>query len=318
MWILDDAAPLQQMSTAILNGEGHLFPVRPALRFTTRFTRYGIGDKVFTGPNPPYGALISYYLKDKPDDKTAFKVQILDRAGKLVQEIEKPAKEKGLNRITWNLRFGGAEVRRPPSEEETAFTGPPRGPQVLPGTYTVKLTIGSRTFEERVEVRLDPTISVPLNDLQAQLDLALTLRDMQSAANTVLRFLDSIKDQLKHTQTTVKTLNKEPDKDLTKALEDYVKEVEALQDRIARRSEGLGIGGRVRVADQIGGLFFAIDGVNAAPTPYQRQYVSEIQPEFRLRMDEANKFIREKVPQWNEKLREWNAPTLTTRKPVEF
>jgi photosystem II stability/assembly factor-like uncharacterized protein len=318
VWILDDATPVQQMSPAILNGEIHLFPVRPALRFTTRFTRYGIGDKVFTGPNPPYGALISYYLKDKPDDKTAFKVQILDRTGKLVQEIERPAKEKGLNRVTWNLRFGGAEVRRPPTEEETAFTGPPRGPQVLPGTYTVKLTIGARTFEEPVEVRLDPTTSVPLNDLQAQLDLALTLRDMQSAANTVLRFLDSIKEQLKHTQTTVRTLNKEPDKDLTKALEDYVKQVDALQDRLARRSEGLGIAGSAKVADQVGGLFFAIDGVNAAPTPYQRQYFTEIQPEFRLRMEEANKFIREKVPEWNEKLREWNAPTLTTRKPVEF
>ncbi len=94
--------------------------------------------------------------------------------------------------------------------------------------------------------------------------------------------------------------------------------MEALQDRLARRSEGLGLGGKARVADQIGGLFFAIDGVNAAPTPYQRQYFSEIQPEFRLRMDEANKFIREKIPEWNEKLRAWNAPTLTTRKPVEF
>ena len=133
---------LQQMTPQILNGDAHLFPVRPALRFSTRFTRYGIGDKVFTGPNPPYGALISYYLKDKPDDKTTFKVQIFDRTGKLIQEIDKPSKEKGLNRVTWNLRFGGAEVRRPPSEEETAFAGPPRGPQVLPGTYTVKVTIG--------------------------------------------------------------------------------------------------------------------------------------------------------------------------------
>jgi hypothetical protein len=318
LWVFDDAAPLQQMTPAILNGNGHLFPIRPALRFTTRFTRYGIGDKVFTGANPPYGALISYYLKDKPDDKAVFKVQVYDRTGKLVQDIERAPKEKGLNRVTWNLRFGGAEVRRPPNEEETAFTGPPRGPQVLPGTYMVKLTVGARTFEEPVEVRLDPTITVPPTDLQAQLDLALTLRDMQSAANTVLRFLDSIKDQLKHTQTTVKTLNKEPDKDLTKALDDYVKEVEALQDRLARRSEGLGIGGRVRVADQIGGLFFAIDGVNSAPTPYQRQYFGEIQTEFRLQMDEANKFIGEKVPEWNEKLRAWNAPTLTTRKPVEF
>jgi hypothetical protein len=35
-------------------------------------------------------------------------------------------------------------------------------------------------------------------------------------------------------------------------------------------------------------------------------------------MNELNKFISETIPQWNEKLRSWNAPTLTTRKPVEF
>lgn len=318
IWIFDDATPLQQTTSQILDASTHLFPVRPALRFTSRFTRYGIGDKVFGGPNPPYGALITYYLKDKPDDKTTFKVQIFDSSGKLIQELDRPAKEKGLNRVTWNLRFGGAEVRRPPSEEETAFFGPPRGPQVLPGTYTVKLTVGEKTLEQNVEVRLDPTISAPPGDLQAQLDLALTLREMQSTANLVLRYLDSLKDQLKHTQTTVRTLNKEPDKDLMKALEDYVKQVETLQDSLARRTEGLGLGGQSKVADTIGGLFFAADGVNSAPTSYQRQYFDEIRTDYRARMEESNKFIRDTVPQWNEKLRAWNAPTLTTRKPVEF
>ena len=318
IWILDDATVVQQMTPQILNSDAHLFPVRPALRYTTRFTRYGIGDKVFTGPNPPYGALIFYYLKEKPDDKTTFSVRIFDRNGKLVQEIDKPAKEKGVNRVAWNLRFGGPEVRRPPTEEETAFAGPPRGPQVLPGTYLVKVTIGSKTFEERIEVRLDPTLNIPLADLQAELDLAMTLRDMQSSANSTLRYLDSIKDQLKHTQTTVKTLNKEPNKDLVKALDDYVKQVETLQDRLARRTEGLGLGGSSQIADRVGGLFFAVEGTNAAPTPYQRQYFEEIRPEFRSRMEEMNKFIKDTVPQWNEKLRDWNAPTLTTQKPVEF
>jgi photosystem II stability/assembly factor-like uncharacterized protein len=318
VWIFDDATPLQQTTPQILNSNTHLFPVRPALRFTTRFTRYGIGDKVFAGPNPPYGALITYYLKDKPDDKTVFKVQIFDRSGKLIQDLDRPAKEKGLNRVAWNLRFGGAEVRRPPTEEETAFIGPPRGPQVLPGTYTVKLTIGEKTFEQSVEVRMDPTINVPLSDLQAQLDLALKLRDMQSAANTALRYLDSIRDQLRQTQTTVRNLNKEPDQDLMKALEEHLKQVETLQDSLARRTGGLGLGGQSKAADIIGGLFFALDGTNAAPTLYQRQYFGEIQTEFRARMEEANRFFRDTVPQWNEKLRPWNAPTLTTRKPVDF
>jgi photosystem II stability/assembly factor-like uncharacterized protein len=318
VWIFDDATPLQQMNSQILNSNAYLFPIRSALRFASRFTRYGIGDKVFTGPNPAYGALITYYLKDKVDDKTNFKVQVFDQSGKLVQDLDKPTKEKGVNRVAWNLRFGGAEVRRPPTEEETAFTGPPRGPQVLPGSYVVKLTVGDKTFEERVEVRLDPSINVPTADIQSQLELAVKLRDMQSAVNNALRYLDSIEEQLKHSQTTMKSLNKEPDKDMMKALEDYVKQVDALEDRLAKRTEGLGLPGKARIADKIGELFFAVDATNAAPTTYQRRYFEELQPEFRDRMTEANKFIADTVAQWNEKLRAWNAPTLATRKPVEF
>src|SRR5262249_27775412 len=114
LWIFDDATPLQQLSQQIVDKPIHLFSVRPAVRFASRFSRYGSGDKPFNGPNPPFGSLITYYLKDKPDDKTTFKVQIFDKSNKLVQELEKPAKEKGLNRVAWNLRYTGAEVRRPP------------------------------------------------------------------------------------------------------------------------------------------------------------------------------------------------------------
>ncbi len=318
VWILDDATPVQRMTSTIVNSGAHLFPVRPSLRFASFFTRYGIGDKVFTGPNPSYGALITYYLKDKLDDKGTFKVEILDESGKLVQELTRPSREQGLNRVAWNLRYGGPEVRRPPSAEETAFSGPPRGPQVLPGSYTVKLTVGDKTFSETIDVRLDPTINVALADLQAQLDLQMKLRDMQSATNTALRYLDSIEEQLKHAETTVKNLNKEPDKELMKALEDYKKQIAALEDRLVRRSEGLGFPGKSQVTNRIGDLFFSVDGTNAAPTVYQRQYFQEILPEFRERMTEANRFFKDTIPSWNEKLKSWNAPTLTTRKPIDF
>ena len=155
-------------------------------------------------------------------------------------------------------------------------------------------------------------------DLQAQYDLQVKLRDMQSSVNTALRFLDSIEAQLKNTQTTVKNLNKEPDKEMMKALEDYIKQVAALEDRLARRSEGLGFPGKAQIVNKIGEIFFGLDATNAAPTQYQRQYFEEIQPEYRERMAEVNRFIKDTVPQWNEKLRAWNAPTLTTRLPVDF
>ncbi|HEV2883942.1 MAG TPA: hypothetical protein VGW36_03735 [Pyrinomonadaceae bacterium] len=318
VWIYDDATPIQQMTPAILDSNVHMFPIRPALRFASRMSRYGIGDKAFAGPNPSYGAIVTYYLKTKPDDKTTFKVEVFDQAGKLVQNLDKPAKEMGMNRVAWNLRVGGADVRRPPSAEETAFAGPPRGPHVIPGRYTVRLTVGDKTYEQPVEVRLDPTVNVSVADLQAQHDLQIKLRDMQSAANNALRYLDSLEEQLKHTQTTIKNLNKEPDKDLTKALEDYLKQISTQKDRLARNSEGLGFPGKAQIVNKIGDLFFGIDATNAAPTQYQRAFFQEIQPEYRDRLAEVNKFIKDKVPEWNEKLRGWNAPTLTTRPPIEF
>jgi hypothetical protein len=317
IWIFDDATPIQQMTPQILSSNAYLFSVRPALRFTSRFTRYGVGDKAFAGPNPPTGALITYYLKDKLDEKATLKLQIFDRDGKLVQDIERPAREKGLNRVTWNLRLGGPEVRRPPTEEQLAFGFAARGPQVLPGIYTVKLTVNDKVYEEKVEVKLDPAITSSLAELQEAQTMQLKLRDMQSNLNLSLRFLDSVKEQLKQTQTTMKTLSKEPDKDLMKALDDYIKTVDTLADRLAARNEGLGLGGRSQVTDDIGSLFFSLDS-NFGPTAGQRDYYGEIEPIYRARMEEVNKFLRDTLPQWNEKLRAWNAPTLTTRKPLEF
>ena len=317
IWIFDDATVIQQMTPQILDSNAHLFAVRPGLRYASRFTRYGIGDKVFTGPNPATGAVITYYLKEKLDEKADFKIQVFDRSGKLIQDLERPSREKGLNRIAWNLRLGGPEVRRPPTPEQISFGGGPRGPQVSPGAYTVKMTAGGKVYEQPVEVRLDPGISVSPAELQEAFDMQVKLRDMQSTMNSSLRFLDSVKEQLKQAQTTMKNLSKEPDKDLMKALEDYVKDVDVLQDKLAARDEGLGFAGKAQVADDIGGLFFALD-TNFGPTKGQREYFAEIQPAYRTRMGEVNKFLTETLPQWNDKLRGWNAPTLTTRKPFDF
>jgi len=317
IWIFDDASVIQKMTPEIMSGNAYLFPVRPALRYASRFTRYGAGDKQFAGPNPPAGALITYYLKDKLDEKATIKLQIFDSAGKLVQDIERPSREKALNRTAWNLRLGGPEVRRPPSEEQLAFFGGSRGPQVLPGTYTVKLTVNDKTFEERIDVKMDPAVNVPVADLQAALDMQVKLRDMQSNINMSLRFLDSVKEQLKNAQTTMKGLQKEPDKDLMKALDDYIKQVDTLVDRLSARNEGLGLGGRQQVIDDIGSLFFSLD-TNFGPTQGQKEYFAEIQPVYRARLEEVNKFLHDTLPQWNDKLRAWNAPTLTTRKPIEY
>ncbi|HEX8282385.1 MAG TPA: hypothetical protein VF588_03480 [Pyrinomonadaceae bacterium] len=320
LYILDDATPIQQLTPEAARDDVRLFAPRPALRHATRMTRYGVGDKAFAGQNPPYGALLSYYLKAKPDDKTKVRIEILDAAGKMISELNNLAKERGLNRVNWNLRYGGPQVRRPPTDEETQFTGGPRGPQVLPGTYTVRLLVGDKRYEQKVEVRLDPTVNVPAADLRESLDMMIRLRDMQTATNNALRTLDSIKSQIEFVERTVRDRlgASEVPKDLTDRLAAQKKRVEELQNRLAQPEGGLGFEGRAQLVDRIGGLFFTLDGANAAPTPAARDLYTDLQKEFAEKVGEVNTFLSDAVPQLNEALRRVGAPTLMTGKPVEL
>ncbi|HEX8117123.1 MAG TPA: sialidase family protein, partial [Pyrinomonadaceae bacterium] len=320
LYVLDDAAPIQQMTADVARADAYLFEPRPALRYTTRMTRYGVAEKAFAGANPPYGALLSYYLKTKPDEKTKVRFQILDAAGKTISEIENVAKEQGLNRVNWNLRYGGPQVRRPPTDEETQFTGGPRGPQVLPGTYTVRLLVGDKSYERKVEVRLDPTISVQASDLKETLDTMLRLRDMQTATNNALRTLDSLKSQIEFVERTVKDRLGASDvpKDLTDRLAAQKKRVEELQNRLAQPEGGLGFEGRAQLVDRIGSLFFTLDSTNAAPTPAARELYADLQKEFGEKVGEVNAFLNDAVPPLNEALRRVGAPTLMTGKPIEL
>jgi hypothetical protein len=306
------------MTRQISASDAHLFDIRPALRFTSRFTRYGIGERVFAGPNPPYGALITYYLKEKPGEKTSVKVQVIDSGGKVIRDIANVPKEQGLNRVAWDLRAEGARQRRPPSEEFIAFFGGPRGPQVLPGTYTVKLTVGDKSIEKRVEVKMDPTVNVSMDDLKVMYDLSTKITRIQSAATDGLRALDSVKEQLQQIEKVVKDRMPDAPTELTQTISDNLKQVDSLIDKLARPEGGLGLGGSPRLNDHIGNVFFSIEAANAAPTPPQRELFNEVESEFRERAAEVNRFIGESVPRLNETLRKHNAPTVIAGKPVDI
>ncbi len=130
-----------------------LIVLRLALRATASATKF------FREQNPPKGAIITYYLKDELDKKTELKLEIYDSSGKKVSEVKNLPKEKGLNRTVWNLSYEGAFQRKPPTAEQMEFSGPPRGPQAMPGIYTVKMLVGDKVVREtKVEVRVDPTV----------------------------------------------------------------------------------------------------------------------------------------------------------------
>ena len=143
-YILDDLTPLEQVSDAVRDSAAHLFAPRPAYRFreVSQPDLAPLGSA--RGKNPPYGAMINYWLKEKvqvekkeegeseaeeslvggPDQeqKHPVEVAIFDSAGEKIRTLY-GKNERGFNRISWDLRFE-------PTQEVHLRTTPSGNPHV--------------------------------------------------------------------------------------------------------------------------------------------------------------------------------------------
>jgi hypothetical protein len=158
IYILDDYAPLRTLGTRP-TADGLLAPRPTRVYAESPFQRAGFGNGLFTGDNPPFGALLSYTLRDGTPAGSRTVLVIKDAAGKTINEINGPS-GAGLNRAVWNLRYApdttslradagrggrGGSRGAQPDTSEGAPQGrgrggpPPPGPLVTPGTYTIQL-----------------------------------------------------------------------------------------------------------------------------------------------------------------------------------
>ncbi|NCA75779.1 MAG: glycosyl hydrolase [Alphaproteobacteria bacterium] len=171
-YILDDYTPLRMLKKEILDQQGYLFPVKDALMYLPTDTKSAQGSAVYVAKNPDFGAVFTYYIKEVPKtrketriekEKELFKAgkpipqptegelreekqevgshltfQISDESGNPVRVIRKsPA--KGINRITWDLRYQSTRAVHSDSYNPLSDNG--SGVLAMPGKYSVKVTL---------------------------------------------------------------------------------------------------------------------------------------------------------------------------------
>lgn len=105
IWILDDISPLQQASEKVLESEAFLFENGKVGTQWLQLARggYGRGNLFFEGENPPDGATISFYLKDKSAGPIT--LEITDATGALKTTYTLKDVEAGISRLMWDMRF---------------------------------------------------------------------------------------------------------------------------------------------------------------------------------------------------------------------
>ena len=153
-------------------------------------------------PNVPYGAVVDYYLGHEPSGP--IQLQVFDSKGSLVRTMSStpPAPIEGaayphywlaspetrvlsthvgLNRVNWNLQYDDPPALRHDLENqmnmvEGSTTPGPHGPQVIPGVYTLKLTVDGQVYTSDVTVMNDPRVGESpalMADLRTQSKLTL-------------------------------------------------------------------------------------------------------------------------------------------------
>ena len=200
IFILDDAAPLQEIGTAMRN-DAFLFPIRPAIRWAGSAGMFRSNERDFVAPNPAPGAWFNLYLKSAPAGPVT--VTISDQAGKVVRTIRARA-DAGVNRIVWNLRYdtpGERPQARPAQESGVPEAilerfGGPQGVSANPGEYTVKVRVGDRELAGKCTVQLAPGVQVSPADLEAQMQGAMSALALQTRVNAVVERVDSLVAQL--------------------------------------------------------------------------------------------------------------------------
>jgi hypothetical protein len=260
--ILDDYSPLRHISEDLLAKDAHLFPVKKAFLYIQDAPlgsreKATLGDSFFTAPNPPFGAIFTYYLKDelktrrqarkekelklqkegKPvyyptwkslriedaEDPPAIVLTVKDREGNIVRRLVGPV-SKGFHRVEWDLRYA-----RPVPTSIDAAKGNWResssGMLALPGTYTVQL---SQYVDGKFEMLSEPqefkTVSLglqtlPVRDMEAQFQFQKQVSSLQRAAMGLEKVFYDTEDRLKYMKQALVDTPKATELHITRARE---------------------------------------------------------------------------------------------------
>jgi hypothetical protein len=317
-WILDNITPLRQAADAAKANAFWLYHPARAVRIDNdSFAGTPIPPEEPTAENPPTGAVIDYFLKSPA---SAVSLEIIDAHQKVVHrfsaEDKRPEKHPplpiaerwfpkpevlqtnlGMHRFVWNLTWsssGGSGV-----DEESEYRTP-SGPKVVPGTYTVKLTVDGKPQTQPLTVVMDPRSSATSETLEQQLQLGQQIfADTMESRRTIAE-IDSVRKKLAALEREVG----EKDSAIKSALaeaQSEISKVTAKQGTTPGESAGL----QDAFVNMVSALHVVESGDRAVPSQAVAVY-NESKQRVRAGIAEWSDFKTNRLPALNRKLSEGN------------
>ena len=257
IWIVDDLTSLRAVTPDVIGREVALLPTRPFQAQEMNSDGWVDGDLEFTGEDRPSGAVIAYWQR-KRHLFGDLRIEILDGKGKLLQAIS-GSKAKGLNRITWDRLIKAPRVAKGATPNFGSFVGP----QVMEGTYTVRLIKGKEVLTAPLMLLADPASPFTPADRQARFDTAMRLYAMiEDLAYTVDRICE-LRDEAKV------RADGSADAALKGRLEMLAGEAETTRGKLVPVKEVEGLAGEDRLREKLSEVYGAVTGYRGRPSRSQ-------------------------------------------------
>ena len=363
-WVLDDITPLREINEQALKSAIYLCTPRPTVRFMTlggfshvpergkyalqtgvtvltarREEKPPTGEKVDrlldAGQNPPDGVIITYYLREQPEDE--LKLILLDAANREIEsfsstevapdprkeaEAERKDEKKlriskvvGINRFVWNMRYAA------PVKVKKGFMGGEKGlvgPLAAPGTYQVRLVSGDQSCTVAFEIQKDPRVRATQSELEAQFALLMDIRDRLSETHEAVTTLRTLRWQIEqwvehaqgHTAREIVIQSADAVKEKLAAIEE-----ELIQVKARARHDTLNHPAKLNA--KLAALTSVVSSADAAPTRQTRELFQELSGQLQLLLARLQECINADLAAFNALIREVGLSAVIPPAPVK-
>jgi len=345
-YIFDDYSVLRHVSKEQLSKEATLFPVRDTGWYIERQLGVIGGASHYTAPNPPFGAVFTYYLKDaiqtkkemrqkNEKDKISKKqmvkfpgwekveeerrqqkpliwLTVTNKAGQVVRRV-KGINKKGFHRVAWDLRFPPTDAIATQKDLEATYVGA----MVSPGTYTVQL---SKQIDGHITNLSDPTTFKVVKLFEGTLaaagtaEVAAFWREAELLNRSVTAASKAIEKALARTDLLQKTADR-----LTTAPGAIDSELHQLHQSLLELDEKLS-GNRSKrqvgesttptIAGRLSASYFGTSNSSYGPTPNLKNNIDIAAAEFRTLKTELDRLIATEIPRLEKLLYDAGAPWI--------
>ena len=257
------------------------------------------------------GKVVRHFPKER--DKQGDVDDDEDSGGRDAGSGKLPA-EAGLNRFVWDLNYEGArEVPQAP-----LWGGSTQGPEALPGTYQVRLTVLGKSYTAPLRIAADPRIHVTQADLQNQFDLLIKIRDKVTETDDAINQIRDLREQV---HTIDKRLKGDPRgkavADSGKALDKKMTEVEEALIQTKAKSGQDVLNFPIRLNNQLVALGGVVKSATSAPTRQSLEVFDTLAKSVDEQLAKWKAIVTGDVKAYDDVVKQQEVPALILLQPSE-